>query len=178
MTEPVVAVDPVTEAQPAQVESKTESPPAQPAKPATDWVAEAKKWESRAKENRSAAVRLAEIEEAQKTELQKAQARAEAAEKRAAEFESRAAEFESRQQIAEWKEAISEKTGVPVGVLRGTTEEDIKAHAESLKQFIPDPNARPRVGTHVPAEGRTVGVGGTDPAAQFADIIRKARGIQ
>ena len=173
MTEPVAAAD-VVDTQPAQVEPKTDpapAPPAPPAKPETDWRAEAKKWESRAKDNKSAADRLAEIEEAQKTELQKAQERAEAAEKRAA-------EFESKQQIAEWKEAISAKTGVPVGVLRGTTEEDIKAHAESLKQFLPDPNARPRVGTHIPAEGRTVGAGGNDPAEQFAAIIRKARGIQ
>ena len=37
----------------------------------TDWKAEARKWEQRAKENKSAAERLAEIEESKKSELEK-----------------------------------------------------------------------------------------------------------
>jgi hypothetical protein len=51
----------------------------------TDWKAEARKWEARAKENISAASRLAEIEEASKSEAQKLADRAAAAEKTASE---------------------------------------------------------------------------------------------
>src|SRR5690606_38436509 len=53
----------------------------------TDWQAEARKWEKRAKENKSAADKLAEIEESKKTEIQKAMERAEQAEQRINELE-------------------------------------------------------------------------------------------
>jgi hypothetical protein len=62
--------------------------------PSTDWKAEARKWESRAKENlakasenEKAAARLAELDEAQKSETQKLQ-------EKLAEFEGRAATAE------------------------------------------------------------------------------------
>ena len=44
-----------------------------PATDGPDWKAEARKWEQRAKENSSAAARLQELEDAQKSELQKMQ---------------------------------------------------------------------------------------------------------
>lgn len=70
--------------------AETTAPVETPAQESTDWKAEARKWEQRAKENSSAARRLAEIEEASKTELQKAMERAEAAEKSAARAQSEA----------------------------------------------------------------------------------------
>lgn len=36
-------------------------------------------------------------------------------------------------QVAEWMQQAAKDTGVPVEVLRGETEEEIRAHAESLK---------------------------------------------
>lgn len=97
----------------------------------TDWKAEARKWESRAKENLSAAKanegaaqRLAEIEEAQKTEAQKAQERLEAAEKRAAELELKA----TRAEVANVK-------GVPANLLSGSTQEELEASADALLAF-------------------------------------------
>ena len=50
------------EAEPAQAEVETDG---------TDWKAEARKWEQRAKDNKSAADRLAAFEESQKTEAEK-----------------------------------------------------------------------------------------------------------
>jgi hypothetical protein len=64
------------------------NPAADPAQGDTDWKAEARKWESRAKENSAAKKRLDELEEAAKTDLEKATSRAEAAEKRAAALEA------------------------------------------------------------------------------------------
>jgi len=62
---------------PAQGEpaTKTEEP---------DWKAEARKWEQRAKENKAAADRAAELEQAQMTEAEKAAQRLSAAEAEAA----------------------------------------------------------------------------------------------
>lgn len=70
----------------------TESPPAAPnpatppapAQEPTDWKAEARKWEGRAKENENAAKKLESLEEASKSELQKAIDRATKAESAAA----------------------------------------------------------------------------------------------
>jgi hypothetical protein len=51
----------------------TQQPPAEPAKPEIDWKAEARKWEQRAKEWKPAADRLKQVEDSQKTDLQRMQ---------------------------------------------------------------------------------------------------------
>lgn len=61
---------------------------------ATDWKAEAKKWEQRSKANATAAKKLEQFEEAQKSAEQKAAERESAANQRAAEAEARAARRE------------------------------------------------------------------------------------
>lgn len=117
--------------------------------------------------------------EAQKTELQKIQERAEAAEKRAADLEAaeqkRQADAEVARQVADWKTQIAKATGVPATALRGTTKEDLQAHAEEIKALLPDPNTRRVGGAYVPTEGREVGAGGSDPAAEFGRILQNAR---
>jgi len=68
------------------------APPAQAEAPAvkeTDWKAEARKWEERAKSNSSAAERLAEIEEASKSAEQKAAERLANAERAVADAEAK-----------------------------------------------------------------------------------------
>lgn len=133
-----------------QGEPTDTTPTAQPAAPAapaqeTDWKAEARKWESRAKENSEAAKRLAEIEEASKSEAQKAADRLAAA-------EAKVAQYESERQQREWVKQVAEATGLPADVLRGSTLEDIQAHADSLKSHISKEPPAPR-GPHVPTEG-------------------------
>lgn len=108
----------------AAIEGTTEA-----AATATDWKAEARKWEARAKENSTAATRLSEIEEASKTEAQKLADRASAA-------ESRVAEFEKREQVAAWKAEVATATGVPAALLAGSTKEEIEAHAAIAKPLI------------------------------------------
>lgn len=85
---------------------------------------------------KAAASRLAEIEEANKTEEQK---RAE----RIAELESKVNEYETREQIAAWKAEVAEVTGVPAAALAGNTKEEIEAHAETLKPLIAQPSSTP-----------------------------------
>lgn len=126
-----------------------EAPQAEEAPQETDYKAEAerlkaeaRKWETRSKENAKAAQRLAELEESQKTDMQRAVERAEAAEKRLL-------EFETREQVGAWKAEIAASTGVPADALRGSTREELAAHAEAL---VPLLNASQR-GPYVASPG-------------------------
>lgn len=94
--------------------------------------AEAAKYRTQAKENAEAAKRLAEIEESNKSEAQKHAERLEAAEKRLA-------EYERREQVSAWADEVSKDTGVPAAALRGSSLEEMQAHAETLKSLINPP---------------------------------------
>lgn len=62
---------PESPAEPAQVEaSPSEAKPAEPVD-GTDWKAQARKWEAQAKANKSAAERLQQIEDSQKSEAER-----------------------------------------------------------------------------------------------------------
>lgn len=145
-----------------QDESQTENraPEAQE----TDWKAEARKWESRAKENlaaakahEDAAKRLAEIEESQKTEAEKAAERLQAAERRAVELEQKA----NRAEVAAAK-------GVPAELLTGSTVEELQASADALIKFKEAAAARQHV---APNEGHGESVSGEGTAGQFARFL-------
>lgn len=109
----------------------------------TDWKAEARKWEDRAKENlakaktnETAAQRLAEIEEANKTAEQKAAERLAEAERRAAELEARAN-----------RATVANEHGVPEAILAGpasASPEDLAAYAAALIAFRGDQKQTPR----------------------------------
>lgn len=109
-----------TEEKPA---GATEEKPAgeQKAGSETDWKTEARKWEQRAKENSEAAKRLADLEEANKTELQKATERAQKAEERAAQSE-----------LVALRTRIAAEMNVPVEVLHGTDEASIRAAGQKV----------------------------------------------
>lgn len=77
---------------------------------ATDWKAEARKWEQRAKENAKAADELAELRAAQMTEAEKAAAHL-------AEVESELAALRAEKQRAEDAAEVSKETGVPASLL-------------------------------------------------------------
>jgi len=156
--EPQGAEVPPTEPKPA------EQPPAQE----TDWKAEARKWETRAKENSEAAKKLADIEEATKTEAQKQ------ADKLAA-AEAKVKDYEKREQIATWAKEVSEETGVPADVLSGSTKEELEAHAEKLKPLIGQQTTEePRPGV-VPTVGKTPAVPPNIPIGQQISAAEGAR---
>lgn len=133
----------------------------------TDWKAEARKWEERAKANRAeaqanseAAARLAEIEEATKT----------AEQKQAEALANAQAELEQLRSQALRAEVAAEK-GVPVGLLTGTSREELVAAAEALIEFRgkqeparPSSSAIARANT-VTAKGST--------ADQFAAFVEQ-----
>lgn len=109
----------------------TDAPPAEAPATGTDLAAEVEKWkalarkhEARAKDNSTAAQRLAEIEEAQKSEAQK--------------LADRLAAAEAKAQAAELKALradVAAAKGVPAGLLTGTTQEELEAAADALIAF-------------------------------------------
>ena len=103
----------------------------------TDWKAEARKWEQRAKQshaeakaNAEAAKRLKEMEDADKSEVERAAEAAKAAEKRAEEAEARALRLE----IAHEKGLSPSQAKRLVGSSREELEADA---AELLEAFKP-----------------------------------------
>ena len=70
-----------------------------------------------------------QLEESNKTELQKLQERAEAAEKKAN-------ALETEKQVEAWKKEVSSESGVPIEVLHGNTKEEIEAVAESVRHLF------------------------------------------
>ena len=110
----------------------------------TDWKAEARKWEQRAKENKSAADELEALKQSQLTEQQKAEQRAERA-------ESELAALKAEKQHATDAREVAEKTGAPLSMLECCTDRDAmeklaKAYADEqqkLAQTPAAPKARP-----------------------------------
>ena len=130
----------------------------------TDWKAQARKWEQRAKENLAAAKanddaakRLAEIEEASKTEAERTAERLAAAEKRAAELEAKALKAE-----------VAAAKGVPAALLTGSTQEELEAAADALIEFRGEQKAAPSSSALGRVNGQKV-KGST--ADQFADFM-------
>ena len=140
----------------------------------TDWKAEARKWEQRAKDNKSAADELQQLKEADKTEAQKAADRAAEAEKRATEAESRALRLEVAQDKG--------LTPAQAKRLAGTSKEELEADAdELLETFAPaktDDEGEPPGTSRRPKERLTPGASAsaepeeTDPRKLAADLPR------
>ena len=128
----------MSEPTPTPAETSTAAPSEQPATgepPAKDWQAEAEKWkklsrenEARAKQNATAAQRLAEIEETQKTAEQKAEERTRAAEQTATTASA---------ETARLRVAIAK--GLPADLvdrLVGATPEELAEDADRLMALI------------------------------------------
>ena len=77
---------------------------------------------------------------------------------------------ETEAAIEEWKTQVSNDTGIPANVLRGSDLDDIQAHAASLKALLPPPT--PAAG-YVPSEGRTVAKAAPNPAQHFAAFLNQ-----
>ncbi len=146
-----------------------------PAPAEIDWKAESRKWEARAKENQAAATKLAEMDEAAKTELQKANDA-----KAAAESERDA--LRKEKQVTKWAADIAKKAGLPADALRGSTEEELQAHADQLKALIaPTEEVKPGtpkglIGPYVPMEGTAPGTPVQSPGDIFAAFLKAQQG--
>ena len=85
-------------------------------------------------ELKSKASQFDELQEANKTELQKAQ-------DKNAKLESQLKAFKHAKEVQEWKHEIAETTGVPADVLRGDTREELESHAQVLQATFAKPTA-------------------------------------
>jgi len=119
-----------------------------PAAEAAKWKALARKHEEQSKANADKAKRFDALEEASKSELEKAVARAEAAEKAAAEAASKVLRAD-----------VAAAKGVPAALLSGTTQDELEAAADALLAFkgvtpkAPTADGQGKVGTSL--EGTT-----------------------
>ena len=100
-----------------EVENVEESPQGETEAKETDWKAEARKWEQRAKKSQAAEIELEKLKAAQMTEQEKAIARAEAAENELNALKAEKAKNDAARRL-------SNETGVPFEMLMFCTDED------------------------------------------------------
>lgn len=115
-------------------------------------------------ELREKATRLDEIEEAQKSDLEKANARADAAEKWKADREAKDAAVLLITEVAEAK-------GVPASALRGATKEELEAHADEILALLPE---KPKAATDASGGNRGDDIEGGELSAE--EIVKTATG--
>lgn len=105
------------------------------------------------------------LSEANKTEIQKAIERADAAERRAA-------EFEAKEQRATWAADITKGSTVPPNALRGNTREELEEHFKVLAALIP--TTPPTRRTATPPGRPAPDGGGSRAAAALRELRRNA----
>ena len=123
-------------------------------KPEIDWKSESRKWENRAKENRRAANERDELAKA----IGDKDATIEA-------LKAKVADFETAAKVREWSANAAAEHGINADLIRGTTEDEINAHAAAIAKALHD--AKPPVAPVVPQAGATPDNGGGN-LAEFA----------
>ncbi len=134
---------------------------------AEKWKGLSRKNEERATSNADKAKKFDEHEEANRTELEKMQARAEAAEKAVQDRDAKDASVKLRDEIA--KEKGFDERKISASALRGGTREELEAHADELLALVPAP------ATTASAEGQ--GANGTvigEGELSVDDIVQAA----
>jgi len=109
-------------------------------KPEIDWKSESRKWENRAKENRRAANERDELAKA----IGDKDATIEA-------LKAKVADFETAAKVREWSANAAAEHGISADLIRGTTEDEINAHAAAIAKALHD--AKPSVAPVVPRAG-------------------------
>ena len=104
----------------------------------TDWKAMARKWEARSKENAEKAKAYDDLQEASKTELEKAK---EAAKKAKAELDG----LKAKTKLDEARRRVAKSAGVPESLVFGATEDEMEANAKAIAAFA-KPKSAPRTG--------------------------------
>lgn len=158
----------MSESAAAESAPATEATVETPAQESTDWKAEARKWEARAKENSGAAQKLAEIEESKKSETQKLQEQLTAMREQASAAERDRARL-----------AVIAKHGIPEDyhdLVHGTDAETLEASAAKVKTLI-QANTQPQgeASFVIPSEGGSPSLALNGDGIESA--LKKALGI-
>lgn len=144
-------------------EAQAQTEPQGEEKQGIDWKAEARKWENLAKKGKAAEEELAKLKEAQMTEQEKANARAEKAEQELAAIKS---ENERMLAAREW----SSKEGVPLELLEFCKADDMDAFCKAFKTSqVQVHAAAPAAFSRVVREG-----GKATPESAFAAFAQQA----
>jgi len=107
------------------------------------------------------AAKYDQLVEANKSELERAQSRAEKA-------ESKLKDYETAEKLRQSVADVAKETGVPASLLRGNTEEELREHAEVLKQELG------RDAGVVPSDGmRPTNAASGSTAQQFAEAAQQ-----
>jgi membrane protein involved in colicin uptake len=117
----------------------------------------AREWEKRAKANADAATKLAEIDEANKSETEKATERITALEAELAETKAAALRAQA-----------AAEADIPLALITASTEDEIKAQVKTLKDWLGDKKPG---GNRVPREGRQTNPPKADDKKAFADFL-------
>ena len=110
------------------------------------------------------AEKLDQIEEANKTELQKAN-------ERAAGLQSELDKLKNENAVRDLRAKVADETGVPVNCLTGSTEEECRKQAKAIAEFA-KPSAYPKVRDG----GEVTNVGKMTTRQQFAEWAKQAFG--
>lgn len=153
----------------SQTELEEGAPHGAPKPEETDWKAQARKWEERAKANKEAADELEKLKESQMSEQEKAA-------RHTRDLEAKLARFQEEKQQQDWRTQVSKETGVPSDLLRGSTLDEVQAHADSIRQYLNTSNTANDQGSGTPAGfapkvGTTPGSKGSVP---LSEQIRQA----
>lgn len=108
---------------------------------ADKWKALSRKNETRAEENAAKAKRFDEAEESNKTELERERTAREKAEKVLAERDMKDQAAQLRKDVA--KEKGFEDRNISISALRGSTREELEAHADEILALLPETPAAP-----------------------------------
>lgn len=104
------------------------------------------------------ASKLDELEETNKSELQKATERANS-------LETELNELKKANEIRSMREKVANETGIPTNLLTGSTEEECRAQAEAIKAYA-TPNGYPKV-----KDGGEIPKPNGSTKQQFADFM-------
>lgn len=100
----------------------------------TDWKAEARKWQKRSQENYKKAKAYDDLQEQSKSDLQKAQEKAQKLQKELDDLNAKSAKDAARVKVAK-------ETGVPEDLIAGDNEDSMRAFAKSVAKFAKKPAA-------------------------------------
>lgn len=129
--------------------------------PKTDWKSEARKWEKRAKENADKAKKYDDIEDANKSELDKLK-------EEKSKLEQELNGIKSERELNELKQEVSKEIGVPVDLIKGATQEEMEEFAKAIKEY-----ATPKPSVKVPKSSKFDGRDAEDDKRKLAQELSR-----
>lgn len=116
------------------------------------------------------AAKFDELQEASKSELQKA-------EDKATKLEKELNDMKAAESIRKAKATVSEETGIPVELLSGETEDACKEQANAIKEFVAQEIERARMNGYpiVRDAGESKPLGSHSTRDQFADWMKNLK---